>query len=233
MVVGLAFVATAVSTLFAQSMLVRWTAAHRPHHGAWALALAFFALAGVALSVGTSTGWDHGTFRVFFLFGAVLNVPWLAMGTIHLLARPAVATRVRRGLVWFTAFAAGVILVAPMSRVHGTGIPRGSDVFGAWPRVLAGVGSGVGASVVFAGAAVSAWRFAHDRALRDGRRLALANGLIALGTLVLSAGGIVEGAVGHDEAFVLSLAVGIVVIDAGFVLAGGRSRTVATESHSE
>ena len=40
-------------------------------------------------------------------------------------------------------------------------------------------------------------------------RLAGANALIALGTLVLSSGGLVQGVVGHDEAFVLSLAVGI------------------------
>ena len=33
--------------------------------------------------------------------------------------------------------------------------------------------------------------------------------LIALGTLVLSSGGLVQGVVGHDEAFALSLAVGI------------------------
>jgi hypothetical protein len=232
-VVALAFLATAVSTLFAQAMLVRWTSGHRPQNGAWALALAFFALASAALSVGTSTGWDRGTFRAFFLFGAVLNVPWLAMGTVHLLADPRTAGRIQRGLVAFSAFAVGVLLVAPMRAVHGTAIPRGSDVFGAWPRVLAGVGSGVGALVVFSGAALSAWRFSHDRSVPGGRRLALANGLIALGTLVLSAGGIVQGAVGRDEAFVLSLAVGIVVIDGGFVLASGRARMTRPESHAE
>ena len=40
-----------------------------------------FAVASVALATGTSTGWDRGTFRVFYLFGAVLDVPWLALGT--------------------------------------------------------------------------------------------------------------------------------------------------------
>jgi hypothetical protein len=54
--------------------------------------------------------------------------------------------------------------------------------------------------------------------------MAAANGLIALGTAVLSAGGLVEGAVGHDEAFVLSLALGISVIYTGFLVAGVRAR---------
>ena len=97
MVVALAFVATVVSTLFAESMLVHYTQKHRPQDRAWAISLAMFALASAALSVGTSTGWDNGTFRVFYLFGAILNVPWLAMGTVFLLASPTVARRVPLG----------------------------------------------------------------------------------------------------------------------------------------
>ena len=40
---------------------------------------------------------------------------------------------------------------------------------------------------------------------------------------MLSSGGLVQGVVGHDEAFALSLAVGISVIYVGFVLASGRA----------
>ena len=224
MVVALAFVATVVSSLFAQAMLVRYTAKHRPQDRAWAIALAMFALASAALATGSSTGWDRGTFRVFFLLGAVVNVPWLAMGTVYLLASEQVARRVLWGLVLFSGFAAGVLLTAPMAPVHGTAIPVGKDVFGVMPRVLAAVGSGVAATVIVAGAVISAVRFARDRSIPDHGRLAGANGLIALGTLVLSSGGLLQGAVGHDEAFALTLAVGISIIYAGFVLASGRSR---------
>ena len=56
-------------------------------------------------------------------------------------------------------------------------------------------------------------------------RLAGANVLIALGTLVLSSGGLVQGAVGHDEAFTATLAVGITVIYAGFLVAASRHTT--------
>jgi hypothetical protein len=226
--VGLAFVAVVVSTLFAQSMLVRYTADHRPQHRAWAIALAMFALASVALATGTSTGWDRGTFRVFYLFGAVLNVPWLAMGTVYLLASPQVARRVHWGLVLFSGFAAGVLVSAPMAAVHGTGIPVGKDVFGALPRVLAAVGSGVAAVVIIGGAVVSATRFARARSVPGNGRLAAANALIALGTLVLSSGGLVQGAVGHDEAFALSLAVGISIVYGGFVLASTRARAASS-----
>ena len=60
------------------------------------------------------------------------------------------------------------------------------------PRVLAGVGSGVGALVVFGGAVYSAVRFARRRAPGTGP-LAGGNALIALGTLVLSSGGLLQG----------------------------------------
>ena len=203
MVAGLAFLATAVATLFAQATGVRYSRTKAPHQGAWTFALALFALASAALATAESTGWDRGTFRVFYLLGAVLNVPWLALGTVYLLSGRRVGDRVRTGLVLFTGLAIGVMLAAP---IHGViapqgGIPVGKDHFGVLPRVLAGVGSGVGAVVVFVGAAYSAVRFARRRTPGSGY-LAGGNALIALGTLVLSSGGLLQGVVGQDEAFV-------------------------------
>jgi hypothetical protein len=229
MVTAFAFLATAIATLFAEATFVRWTQRRSAHLGAWTIALAMFAGAAAALAVGVSTGWDDPTFRVFYLLGAVLDVPWLAFGTVCLLAPaagrgPAVVSRIRTGLVFFSGLAVGVVLSAPMESVSGTAIPVGHDVFGAFPRVLAAVGSGVGAIVIFAGAARSALRYARDRDAPGRARLAGANALIALGTLVLSSGGVLQGVVGHDEAFTISLAVGITVIYVGFLTAEGRPR---------
>ncbi len=81
---------------------------------------------------------------------------------------------------------------------------------------------------------MSAWRFLRNPGIPDHGRLAGANALIALGTLVLSSGGLIQGAVGHDEAFALSLAVGISIIYSGFVLASGRQKALlVTKSHGE
>ena len=85
------------------------------------------------------------------------------------------------------------------------------------------MGSGAGAVVVFGGALYSAVRFARRRAPGTGS-LAGGNALIALGTLVLSSGGLLQGAVGQDEAFTVSLAAGIVVVYAGFVVASSGRR---------
>jgi hypothetical protein len=221
MVAGLAFVATAIATLFAQATAVRWSRSRAPHQGAWSIALALFALASAALATGASTGWDKGTFRAFYLLGAVINVPWLALGTIYLLWGRAVGDRVRMAVLVFTGLGLGAMLAAPM---HGAitpdKIPVGKDVFDALPRALAGAGSGLGAVVVFGGAAWSAVRFARSRKPGSGK-LAGGNSLIALGTLVLSSGGLLQGIVGHDEAFALTLAGGIAVIYAGFAVASG------------
>jgi hypothetical protein len=224
MVVGLAFIATAIATVFAQATAVRWSRTRAPHQGAWTVALAFFALASAALATGESSGWDEGTFRMFFLLGAVINVPWLALGTVYLLMGVRIGNRVRQCLLVFTGLGIGVVIAAPIhGTIAGTGIPVGKDHFDALPRALAGIGSGLGAVVVFVGAAYSAVHFARSRRPGSGY-LAGGNALIALGTVILSSGGLLQGMVGHDEAFALSLAVGIAVIYGGFVVASNVSR---------
>lgn len=231
MVTALAFLATAVATVFAETMLVRSTRRRRPHEAAWAVSLALFALACAAMAVGTSTGWDAGTFRVFYLFGAVLDVPWLALGTVYLLLGERAGRRARTVLVFLSGLATGVVLAAPTLRpVAGYALPLGREVFGPLPRVLAASFSGVGAIVVIAGAAWSAGRYARSGRGSTGARLAAANVLIALGTLVLSGGGILQGTLGHDLAFSTSLAAGILVIYSGFLVATGSTSSLAPEA---
>jgi hypothetical protein len=225
---GLAFLATAVASLFAEATFVRWTRRRKPHELAWTISLVMFALASAALASGASTGWDDGTFRAFYLLGAVLNVPWLALGTVYLLFGTAVGRRVQWGLVLFTGFAAGVLLSTPITHaLPRDTIPVGKDVFGALPRVLAAAGSGVAAIVIVGGALWSAAQFARRRREPGAARLVGANSLIAVGTLVLSSGGLVQGAVGKDEAFTLTLATGITVIYVGFLVAEAGRRQPA------
>jgi hypothetical protein len=105
-------------------------------------------------------------------------------------------------------------------------------VFGPLPRVLAGVASGAGALVVLGGAVWSAFRLARSRrtgSAPSGRaamtgRLVGANVLIAVGTLVLGAGGVLNSVLDQMEGFAVTLVVGISLIFVGFLVSTAKPR---------
>lgn len=227
---ALAAAATLVAGAFALATLERWLARRRRHELAWTLALACFALGSAALWAGSGFGWDEANFKVFYVAGAIVNVPVLAVGTVYLLGGPRRGDRAFLGVVVFSAFAAGWVLAAPLvGPIPPDTLPHGREVFGPVPRILAAVGSGVGATVLLGGAVWSAVRLLRlGRTAPPGapvppRRLAAANGLIAAGTLVLSAGGLLNGALGEMGAFSVSLVLGISLVFGGFLLTGGPS----------
>ena len=208
--------ATLIAVAFGLCTLERWIDRRRSHEGAWTAALFLFAAGAAALWVGAGLGWNEWSFRAFYLFGAILNVPVLALGTVYLLAGASAGRRAALAVGAFSFFAAGILLVAPIdtTAILSDQLPQGSEVFGALPRILAAVASGGGATVVFAGSAMSLWR----------RRRMLTNSLIALGTIVLSAGGLLNSVVDEMDAFAYSLVVGITIIFAGFLAANDRPR---------
>ena len=152
-------------------------------------------------------------FRAFYLFGAVLNVPFLALGTLYLLLGQERGDRWAAAICLVSAFAAGVVLVAPFTGPIPTDrLPQGSEVFGPAPRILAAVGSGVAALVVVGGALWSAWK-------QRTPRFVLSNLLIASGTLVTGASGILNSVFDEMTGFAVALAVGITLLFAGFLVA--------------
>jgi hypothetical protein len=229
---ALAATATLLSVAFAMFTLERWLGRHRRHELMWTIALVMFALGSFGLWLGGALGWSEWSFKLFFLFGAILNVPFLALGTVYLLGGRRVGDVSTAVVSLLGAFAAGIVVATPLTHaIGGTTLPQGSAVFGIGPRIAAGVGSGVAATVIFAGAIWSAVQLLIGRrrsraagapAIPAGR-LAAANLVIAAGTLILSAGGILNSTVDAMNAFSVSLVVGIAVIFAGFLLASGPS----------
>ena len=218
---ALAAAAGLVALAFALSTLERWLDRRRRHELAWTVALAMFTLGAGALWLGASNGWNPATFRIFYLFGAILNVPFLALGTVYLLGGPRRGDRWAAGVALVGAFAAGVLAVAPLrGEVPAHRLPQGSEVFGPLPRALAAVASAGGALVVLGGAVWSAWRLrtGAGRSQPGAGRLALANGLIALGTLVLGASGLLNSVLGEMEGFAVTLTAGITILFVGFLV---------------
>src|ERR671923_1575994 len=96
-------VAAAASAAFATAVLRQYAARRRPYQLGWGVGLAMFAIASLALLVGVAAGWTPAGFKVYYLFGAMLNVPWLALGTVSLLAGPLARRAYVAGLLLFTA----------------------------------------------------------------------------------------------------------------------------------
>ena len=229
---ALAATATLLALAFAMLMLERFLTRQRRHELMWTISLFFFALGSLGLWIGAAIGWSEWTFKTFYLFGAILNVPFLALGTVYLFANRRQGDVIAATVSLLAAFAAGIVVAAPMLTIATPHIlPQGSQVFAVGPRIAAGVGSGIAAMVIIAGALWSAGRLltGHTRNLTTetpstsqqaipAKRLAAANILIAIGTLILSAGGLLNSVVNAMDAFAISLVFGISVIFAGFLI---------------
>jgi len=190
--------------------------------------MSLYSLATWALVVGLANGWSDTSFRVFYLFGAIGNIPLLALGSIMLSAGERVARRSTVAVIAFLGLATWITMAAPaVGEIAGIGIPEGSEVFEAGvteidgapmpsPRTFAAVAGGVGTLVII-GLAVRA----IVRSRRTNRRVAWGNGLIVLGTLAPATGGSLT-ALGEGGGLAVSLMAGAALLWAGYRIASGQ-----------
>ena len=201
-----------VSGAFAVAVAMQYARKRRPSQLAWAIGLVLFTVAAFMGYLARSGGATELEYRLFYLFGAITNVAWLALGTVFIVApkygRAALALVLALSAVAvYAVFASPVDIAVAVDT--GKGYPDGSLA-----RILAAIGSGVGSIVLFGGALWSAWVFFRRR--NQGRR-ALANAVIAVGVLIVAAGGTVAftGASGILE---LTNLLGVSVMFVGFLL---------------
>jgi hypothetical protein len=205
--------AALISAAFAALMAWRYVARRRPYQVVWAIGLAMFAVANVAALLARAGGATELEYRLFYLFGAILNVAWLALGTLFLLAPARIAQWSLLGVLILSVVAVVAVFNSPVDLTKAVDTGKGFET-SPFPRILAGIGSGIGSIVLFGGAIWSAYGFMRRR--QQGRR-ALANVLIAAGVLVAAFGGAAAftGASGFVEWTNL---VAISLIFAGFLL---------------
>jgi hypothetical protein len=208
----LPLVTTLVSGAFAVAVALQYARKRRPSQLAWAIGLLLFAVAAFMGFLARSGGATDVEYRLFYLFGAIANVTWLALGTVFIVAprygRPALAVVLALcAVAVYAVFASPVDIAVAVDT--GKGYPDGS-----LPRILAAIGSGAGSIVLIGGALWSAAVFLRRR--NQGRR-ALANAVIAVGVFIVAAGGTVAftGASGILE---LTNLVGVSVMFVGFLI---------------
>jgi hypothetical protein len=239
---ALASAATLIAVAFALSTLERYLGRRKKHELMWTISLFMFAVGSFGLFLGASIGWSEWTFKVFYLFGAILNVPFLALGTVYLMCDERVADLCTVIVALLGAFAAGILVATPViGLIEADQIPQGKVVFGIGPVILAGVGSGVASIVIIGGALWSAWRFWRLRRTPSSMRatgispgrLALANVVIAVGTIVTGSGGILNSVADRMNAFSISLVAGIALIFAGFLLTNPPTPRPGEDHHDD
>lgn len=219
--------AAVVAGIFTALITQEWIAKRKPHELAWAIAFLMFAIASFAASMGMLAGWSAFGYRVFFLFGAVINVPVLALGTFYLLGPRKVAHAAALVVAAAALFSAGAVWYAHLETsqlaVEGL-VPKSRLVLPDSTLVLARYMSFAGFFVVVAGALWSAWRLAR-RGGEMMRRLAMANILIAVGTSIVAgaSGFIAIGTSLGSALFAVGLLAGISVIFAGFLRTRARA----------
>lgn len=177
-----------------------------------------FAVASGAAAAGLAGRWTEAWFRTYYLFGAILNVPVLALGTVYSLSRRAAGHVTAVLVIVASAFAVWTVARADLAlpALEVNEIPSGAEVVSPSIRLLSRVYSYAGFVVVAAGAAWSARKLARER-VPGLRQIALANGLIALGTVVVAVGS-AFARVGRGLYFSLGLAAGVTIMFIGFLL---------------
>ena len=207
-------VAAAASAAFAVAVLRQYAARRRPYQLAWGIALSMFTVASLALTAGVVAGWTPVSFKLYYLFGAVLNVPWLALGTVELLAGLAVRRAYLAALAVFTLVSVILVALARVTAADLAGrlLPEGKEFLPVAVRALAVLGNTVGTLVVVGGAVASGLAM---RARRDLRPRFEGTLLIALGVLLAASGGVLAFLASSDK-LALGLAVGASVMYLGF-----------------
>jgi hypothetical protein len=214
----LAFVAAAAATAFSLDLWANHR--HRPHVAAYGVGITMFAAATWALWAGLQYGWTGIAYRVFYLFGAVLNIPFLALGSMFLVVGRRSGNTMAVLLGALTAIATTLTTtVAFANPLPASGIPE--DIFssGFSPRLFAIIGGASGSTILVVLAVVSIARFWSAN-----RRIVWANLLILAGTLAAATGG-TGLAIGEASAFAVSLFVAVTLIWAGHRVASGARRS--------
>jgi hypothetical protein len=212
--------AAVVAFAFAAALGRRFIRSRRIFLAMWCGALLMYAVASLAVAGGAAVGWSRTLFEVYWILGAVLNVPLLAAGEVHLLGRGRVLDLVVwMALAFVFAYTIAVTRGAPVSPVAlAEQLPSGKEVFGdgtaayRLPQLI----SIPSYLILVAGAAWSAWRMRGRPELRHRFTGTL---LVAAGATITAAAGSAFAAVGNLPAFALSLLAGVAVMFLGFLRA--------------
>ncbi len=221
-------IAAVVGAAFAVVVGRQYLRRRKPYQAIWALALAMFGIAAAFETAGQLAGWSDATYKGYYLFGGLLNVGWLGIGSLLLL----VPARAGRWAVMVMVLISLISVVAVLASHTNPSLlkaqvpARGAiDVPGVLP-LITNLG---GSLLLVGGAAWSAWKSARAGAPRN-RVLGLA--ILAAGAFVVAGGHSYAQSKGVYAAQPLSEAVGIIAMFAGFLVIEARRELVPAKTRT-
>jgi hypothetical protein len=221
---ALALLAAVAATAFTVDLWLGYRRRPRPHIAAYATGMTMFAVATWAFFVGLQFGWTGPVYRTFYLFGAILNIPFLALGSMFLVVGKRSGHVMAIALGAFTAISTTLAATVPFANpLPETGVPHDVFASGFGPRLFAIIGGAAGSTILIILALVSVLRF-----WRSNRSIVWGNLLIVAGTFAAASGG-TGLALGESSAFAISLLVAVTLIWAGYRVASGGRRVLPTD----
>jgi len=214
-------VAAVVSGIFAVLLVQQYTRRHALYQLFWGISLSMFALASIIVAFGSAGRWDKTLFKGYWLFGALLNVPYLALGSIALLRNRVLTAVSMLAVAAASLYALLIVASAKASEAailsHPYDVPVGKDVWGKGVLVakLSTYYSIPAWAIVVLIAAVSS-RSRHG--VKPPPRRVRANWLIAAGVTDVAIGSALAR-YQRGAFFSVFLALGVVVMFVGFTLA--------------
>ena len=226
-VVVFAALAALIGGAFGLAVLNQYRTRRKPYQLVWGAALIMFGIAALCEAIGLAAGWSAADYKAYYLFGALLNVGWLAVGEVYLLApgRAGRAAAIVMAIITLVSLIRVLIATADPGQLHAQ-FPDDRKTLDV-PGVLPAVTNSLASVILVLGAAWSAWR-AYRRTAPWG--LVAGTALIAAGAFVVAAfhGGAV---VAHAPALrPVSEAVGIAIMFAGYLVLEAERPTLQTRT---
>lgn len=215
---ALPLAAAIVSFVFAVTVLDQFLAQRKPYQLIWAIGLFMFFVSSASAFWIEAQGLNEITYRLWYLFGAILVAAYLGMGTIYLLVRRRVAHTIMAVLLAVSLYAAFRVFTADvdlsaLSGLSGQAMPDGVRLMTPFFNIF-------GTVALVGGAVYSAWVFWRRRFMPH---RVLSNTLIAVGAMLPALGGTLSRfELSSATAHALLVLLGVVVIFIGFL----RSREV-------
>jgi hypothetical protein len=223
-----------VCAIFAAVVAAQYRQRPRPYKLIWAIALVMAAVAAGSFVAFVLDPHDDLAFRLYYLFGACLNVGYLGLGSLYLLVQRPVAQTTLAALFVLSIVETALIFTARVDAAHaqlvsnivlkGAAVPpalvgqvdaagKGVLLPGAWLALVIIIPI-LGTLALVGGALLSAWRlWRREGAWND--RIAALLLLAGGGVVVAIAGSAVR--YGNGAGFWMITALGWVILFAGFV----------------